>query len=125
MEFDFLREYFPPDKWANIVLIVIATLAATQALKLAAKAFNRMPGDGEVKLLSLVCALVFTYFQWPVSEMVSNIAIAFVAWFLSVGIATYGLMFLKEFAPKVYRVVNFDRRKFDKGPPKKIKERRR
>ncbi len=124
MEFDFLKDYFPPDKWANIVLIVIATLAATQALKLAAKAFNRMPGDGEVKLLSLVCALVFTYFQWPVSEMVSNIAIAFVAWFLSVGVATYGLMFLKEFAPKVYRVVNFDRRKFDKGPPKKTKERR-
>jgi len=110
---DYLLALFPPEKLGFILLIALAVFAFTQVLKVVFRNSEKLPtlGQTALRLVAVASAFPLAYAIWPVREWLAVAPIALVAWGLAHVTSEYGMAALCEFFPRIYRVLNGDRRK--------------
>jgi len=89
----------------HVLLIIIATIGATQIAKAVTRFTTGKKFDGLiVQATALIMALIFSRFAWddPTGWLVGG----FVAYALSSVLARFGLLFLRSKFPKIAKFVN-------------------
>ncbi len=139
---DFIKSLFTPEQWVRVMdwlvptalmllsnaltvlWVIFLIFGTTQVIKISwRKSKIKGPPEWALHFVSLISAG-----GW--SLLLDNraaderVAIAVAAWFLTWLIVTYGGALLKEYQPKLWSAINFDRRKLKLGPPPATHERR-
>ena len=126
---DYALALFPTEKLGFILLIALAVFALTQAIKIVFRISQKLPtlGQAALRLVAVGSAFPLAYGVWPVRDLAAIAPIALISWGLAHATAKFGMKALKEFFPRVYRVLDAspNLRHEDKGPTRGQYDRRR
>jgi hypothetical protein len=116
-EWSWLKTLFPPEQWAVIILITLATVTVTQVVKRLGCLMTRRDLSEWATMIALPFALAFGWWLWPAAAAAGKIVVGLVAWLLADRLAKYGLRFLRWWKPELYVALNGERRRARAAAP--------
>lgn len=137
---ELIGKLFPGGELGALVLVALtftgktlfvgaSTFVATQFIKVLFRNRRGLPtlGPMPLRVAAFLIAVFLSVGLWVIDDFEQILGAALIASFLAHITAEYGMAWLREFSPRIYRVVNADpdRRRRKPGRPPRKGERRR